>query len=517
MEPETTSNQNTLRDYLRILFRQKAVILTVILTMTTTVFIGLKFETPVYEAQVKILVSAEKMVQSPLYKDIVGTRSTEVTVTQGEIVKSAPVIERTVKALGLYKRPFDYEGNYCSSWKRPLVELMASRQAKLFEKISEPAKNAYLFRAAVEELRKKIKVEPIRDTNTFTISVKDFDPEGAATIANTLSRSYLIYDLEQQLAEIQLKYGEKHPSVIQLRDNIAELAKTLHGQPVSIQDALGTASSKVVEQADAPIKPGGKSKALLFLLGFVTSLFIGVMLAVVFECMDQTFKTPQEIESVLGLPFLGAMPKKKKLWPQALQALADQMYLIMKGKGLKTVLIAGIDSASVSISMTTNLARELAARASKQVLLIDADLRSSIHSKESQLPTGFGLAEILEGKSSLDACIKTTGNFSVLVAGKTKLNPVTLIDSAAMSDLLKTAKEKFDMVFINAPSLMLHKDSETLAVYVDGTVVVVAEGKTRRQVAQAAIQPLKDKKANLVGVVLKDRTFVIPKFLYERI
>ncbi len=52
---------------------------------------------------------------------------------------------------------------------------------------------------------------------------------------------------------------------------------------------------------------------------------------------------------------------------------------------------------------------------------------------------------------------------------------------------------------------------------VDGVVIVVTEGKTRRQVALAAVQPLRDRKANLIGVVLNDRTFSIPKFLYERI
>ncbi|MFH0985712.1 MAG: Wzz/FepE/Etk N-terminal domain-containing protein [Candidatus Omnitrophota bacterium] len=192
---ESEFSNMTLRDYLRVLFRQKAVVLTAILTVTITVFIGLKFKTPVYEGQVKVLVSAEKQVESPYYRDLISSRNTEVTITQGEIVKSSPVIEQTVKALALYKRPFDYEVKYCSPWKRPLVEFMAGRQTKSLERFPAEMRDSYLFRMAVEDLKSKIKVEPIRDTNTFTISVRDFDPVGAATITNTLSRAFLIYDL----------------------------------------------------------------------------------------------------------------------------------------------------------------------------------------------------------------------------------------------------------------------------------------------------------------------------------
>lgn len=516
MENEIT--QMTTRDYLRVLFRQKAVVIVTVLTVVTTVFIGLKFRTPVYEAQVKVLVSAEKQVQSPFFRDLIGSRTAEVTVTQGEIVKSAPVIERTVRALSLYKRPFNYEAKYCNSMKRSLVEFSAKLQTERFNSIAEQMKTAYLYRMAIEDLRHKIKVEPIRDTNTFTISVKDYDPVGAATIANTLSRSYLIYDLQQQMAEMQMKYGDKHPSVIQLQDNITELAKTLHGQPVSILDALGTASSKVVEQADVPIEPTGIKKPLLFILGCIMSIFLAVMLAFVFEYMDHTIKTPQEIETFLGLPFLGGIPRNRRLRSQAMETLADQIYLIMKDKNLKSLMVTRVDTTASSAPMVANLGRALAGKSSQRVLLIDADLRDPRFQKELRLPGGPGLAEILEGKTNFEACVKTKGQgLAVLTAGQTALNPVTLIDSVAMRNLLKAMREKFDAVFVNVPPLMPHKDSETLAGFVDGTVVIVTEGKTRRPVAQAAIQPLKEKKMNVIGAVLNKRTFPVPKFLYERI
>jgi len=110
---ESYSNM-TLRDYLRVLFRHKAVIITSIITVTATVIVGLIFKTPVYQAQVKMLISAEKQVESPYYREILSDRSLQLALTQSEIVKSNAVIGLAVRALGLYNRPLDYEKNFSS-------------------------------------------------------------------------------------------------------------------------------------------------------------------------------------------------------------------------------------------------------------------------------------------------------------------------------------------------------------------------------------------------------------------
>ncbi len=516
---ESEAIGTTLRDYLRVVFRQKMVFLTTVLVVTITVLVGLKFQTRVYEAKAKILVSAEKQVESPYYKDIVaGSRSSEITFTQSEIVKSTPVIERTVRALELYNIPFDYEARYASPWKRSLVLFRAQAQMKRLKTMSPQAQKSFLFQSEVINLKRNVEVEPIRDTNTFWIKVRDFDPMGAAIIANTLSRSYLIYDLEQQLAEIQLKYGEKHSAVIQLRDNIAQLTKTLHGRPVDTLDALGTASSKVVEQAGIPMQPVGKSKFVTFFLAIFASVFLGLVLAFVFDGMDQSFRLPQDIASYLELPCLGFVPKKEKEWGCSGHGFVDQIYLSMKDKRLKVLMVAGIERDEESANVAMHLARELPERFGKKVLLVDANLRKSPLKSMLKIEDRAGLGEVLDGSVSFEEAVsEIESGFHVLSAGKTTLNPLSLLDSNAMASFLNLVRETYDMIFINISPLTLGKDSVILSAFMDAVVAVVTEGKTRRQVARAALQPLKDKGVDLLGIVLNERTFVIPKFIYERV
>lgn len=521
----------TFRDYMRVLFRQKAVVLTAVFTVVVTVFLGLTLKTPVYEAQVKMLISAEKLVQAPYYRELLGGRNVEESLTQSEIVKSAPVLERVAQALGLSKKPEDYEKRYASPLKGKLIDLSLKAKQAQMTRYTPEQQQLLAFRAAVEDLRARIKVEPVRDTNLFTISVSEFDPIGAAVTANVVSRSYVIFDLEQQLADLTLKYGEKHPTVLQLKDSIDKMLESLNGNPVSNIEAIGPATVKVVEQANVPLEPKGPRKMLVMLLGVVMSVFLGVMLAFVFEYMDPTIKSPREIEVELNLPFLGSVPRrrlgekvllpakpKKSMLLHYYQVLADQLHLLLKDRQLRTVMVTSSGAQEGTSTIIANLGMLLAQKAGHHVLLVDGNFRQPSLHKLLKIDNAVGLADVLEGRASTkQATHETNTNLHVIPAGKTELNPVILLDSGKLDETLDEVKKKYEVILIDCPNMKSYKDALVLAGHTDATVVVVNEGKTRRQVLKAALQPFEERKVNMVGVVLNNRTFPIPKFVYERV
>lgn len=516
MEEFISQNSATLRDYLRVLFRQKAVLITVFITVMVTVIIGLQFQTPVYEAKAKMLISAEKQVDSPYYRAIMGSLRTEASLTQSEIVNSNPVIEKAVRATNLYKRPLNYEKQFASFLKKPFIALQAKALEKRLSRADEKQRQSYLFRLAFEGLRKQIKVEPIRDTNLFTIGVRDYSPVGATILANVLSRAYVIFDLQQQLAEMQLKYGEKHLSVLQLSNNIEKMYKTLNGEPLSDVEAIGPASVKIIEQAVMPLEPSGMPKVITLILAFFMSIFLGIMLAFAFEYLDQSFRSLEDIESVLNIPYLGSIPVKAELKDYRL--LADQCILMLKDKNINTVLFSSA-LAKEGVSKTiSNLGAYLSKTAGFKVLLIDANLRNPSLQKIFKLPASQGLVEVLEGKTAFEKAVIGLGNnLFALTAGKEALNPVILFNSHMLSDLLKQVKEKFDVVLIDSAPLNEARDSIALAAHCGGVVLVVNEGKTRRQIVKVAMSALAQNKANVLGAVLNNRTYPIPENIYRRV
>jgi len=501
---------------MRVLFRQKAVIITCFITVMLTVVIGLMLKTPVYEASVKMLISASKQVEAPYYRDLLLGQNTEVTLTQAEIVKSAPVLEKTIRALGLTQKPFDYENKFASPLKAKLVNLRAAMLKAKLENMPEQQRALYQVRLAMDDLLRHIKVEPVRDTNLFTISVRDFSPVGAAIIANVISRSYVIFDLEQQVAELQLKYGEKHATVIQLKEFIEKMEKSLNGQPLPNIDAIGPASVKVIEQANVPLEPVGPSPVLIVILAIFMSLFLGIMLAFMFEYMDQTFKSPQDIEAYLNAPYLGSISRRPKQKQLSYDTLAEQVLLISKDKKLHTLMFTTAEPSDDAASIVVNLAKILAEKGLK-ILAIDANFRQLAFKKYFNLDKGPGLVDVIEEKVTFEKSIHSASkNLAIMTAGNTQLNPLTIVETNRMRQLLEEAGEKYDLVLIAAPDLK-HRDSILLAAQTDGLILVVNEGKTRKQAALKCLEPVIARKANILGVILNNRTFSIPKAIYDRV
>lgn len=529
--PDTYATVTTMRDYLKVLFRQKAVLITCIITVMATVIIGLQLKTPVYEATVKLLISAEKQVEGPYFRDIIGYRNTEIALTQSEIVNSNPVLERAVSSTGLFQRPLDYENRFSAKLKKPLIEFQVKLFNKKLQGLTEDQKKTLLFRYALEDLREHIKIEPVRDTNIFTISVKDYSPVGAAILANVISRSYIIFDLEQQLADLQLKYGQSHLAYIQLKDSIDKMIKSLNGQPLANVEAIGPASVKIIEQANVPLKPVGPSDIVYLILAGFMSIFLGILLAFIFEYMDQSFKSPQEIELYLNLMYLGFISHRRnkekpllkgdeKITPYVLsfQTLAEQFYLIMRDKSIKSFLFTSAERDEGTTTVVTNLATVFSVTGKHKVLIIDANIRNpGIHDAFGVI-NNLGLSGVIEGKVSFDESLKRLNdNLFLLRAGKSDLNPLTMLESHMIKEVFRMAKEKFEIVLVDCAQLRDFKDSVVLSPLVDATAIVVNEGATRRQVVQHALIPLTQAKTNVIGAILNNRSFVIPKAIYDRV
>lgn len=520
-------SEGTLRDYLVVIFRRKSVMITTFITVMICVVFGLELKTPVYEAGVKMLVTAKKQTASPFYKDMTAYQQTQASVTQSEIVMSNPVMERAVRVLRLHERYPDYEKKFCSSIKSWVIGLKNKNPAP--ENLSPEQKKAYIFSMAVDNLKKSVKVEPIRDTDLFTITASDFDSESAASIANVVSRSYVIFDLEQQLVELQMQYGEKHQFVIQLKDSIDAMTKNLTGTTLPSLEAIGPASVKIIEQAQAPFEPKGIRKWVTLVIAFFMSVILGLMLAFGFDYLDQTFKSPQDVEAFFNLPVLGSIPqigskdtvfirdiKQTNAYVLAYRDLSDQIYLLMKNNNLKSILITAASPFEGSNAIVANICAYLSEKAGYKVFVVDANLRAPALHKIFRISGASGLSNILEGKAVLSKVAQNNGNnLVVLPAGETSLNPSILLHSEKVVDVIKEAKESSEVVIIDYANLKNIKDVAVLSSHVDGVVLVVNEGQTRRHVIKALINPLEQRKSNIIGVILNNRSFAIPKILYR--
>ncbi len=524
-----SSEHATARDTLKILFRQKKVIITVFLVTLVFVYIGFKFRTPLYETNVKLLIRAEKLVESPFYKNLDNSFKSEIVLTQAEIVKSNPVLERVVKSLKLDERPLDYERAFASPVKRFFMDFQSKSSAKKIQALE--SNKPLRFRLALRDLGKRVKVKPIPNTNLFSIWAKDFNPEAAAKIANTVSHYYIVFDLEQQMAELSTKYGAKNIIIKQLREETQRFEERQKLGTNSYADIMGPASTKILEEAAVPLEATGFPTAVVLLLAAVCGLSLGIILAFLFEKIDPTFRSPDDVRKALNLPLLGSVPVRKfgtKLLKQkpffstrytrSFQDLADHLSLLMKAEGLRSVLITACSPGDGASVVTANIATYLSLNTGHKVLIIDANLRQPTLHKLFNVPADDGFSDVLQGKVVLEKAIRRVSDqLDILPTMKCAESSLSLLNSPKIREGIRKLEESYDIIVIDSSNLKDFKDSEVLSSVLDGVVLVIEPGRARRQAVRASLEALEQKKVNILGVIFNKRVFHVPQILYRQV
>ena len=522
------NDSSTLRDYFKIIFRHKIVFLILPIAIIIPVFFSFELKMPMNQATVKMYVKGRYDAGTVASYKPLGIESPAEQHT--ELVNSNVVIERVVKALKLYQIPLDYEQRYAPRFRAALMKPGIDRlRQKLLEMPPEQRQDA-LFQIAMRRLSANVSAQPEANNNFFTISVQDVNPELAVVLANSVSRSYLIFDIEQQIEEMKLKYGEKHTKIIQLQDYIKQLETTLDGKLIPDLEALGPASIKVVMQAQTGEPVEGPNRTLILVLSFIISMFLSVILSFIFHYADHSFRTPQDIENYLNISCLGSIPRiksKDKLltghdnphadnYMRSYDNLCNQILLLMKDKNIKSLLITDAEGSHDSAFIVINIGTYIAQRISNKVLIIDADLRKSSVSKILDVSDMQGLSEVIDKRMLFEDAVHNFGpNLFVLPAGGAAQNPVAVLGSSTMSDLIKVAEENYDLVLINSVGIKNLIDSVILSSITNSFAIVINEGHIRRQVIIEAMAPLKQRNVNIVGAILNNRRYVIPDILYK--
>jgi capsular exopolysaccharide synthesis family protein len=524
------TEETSVRDYLRVVFNYKAVIIIFIIIVMSLVLVNRALRTVhTNRASVKLMIVGQAVTDIDMYKKTFQRPGYMISI-YAEILKSRTVIDRVVKALKLDQRPIDQELQYLTG----LQAVMAARRINALklqlDEMEPDRRKAALFYMAVARLQGSINISVEQEgAAMFTISASDINPDTAVLKANSISRSVIIYDLEQQITELKLKYGEKHLTITRLQNYLTDLHKTLDGKLLSDLEALGPASIKIIEQARTSTYLGGKSNAKL-IIAFFVSIFFSILLVFIFDFIDQSFKSPHDLEKFLNVPVICSIPRRKskdKLfigdnnpeiskYTQSFQNLSEQVFLNMKDKKLKTLLITGVDDSQEANSIIANLGIYLSHKGGHKVLIVDANVRHPSISSIFKISDNPGLIDVLKEEIAFEDAVTDMGsNLYVLPTSKPASNPIAFLDSSKMSAILKTTRNLYDLVLFNCADLKHFSDAVILSSKIDGIALIVNEGKVNRQVVRRLISPLEQNNVNIIGAIFNNRTYVIPEIIYK--
>jgi Mrp family chromosome partitioning ATPase len=202
--------------------------------------------------------------------------------------------------------------------------------------------------------------------------------------------------------------------------------------------------------------------------------------------------------------------------------LQSNMWARYPATSMRLLLLAGAERRSGVSTAATNLAVSLASNTCARVLLIDAGVRIPKGRIPVPKEAGSGNADVslrrlLIEQPALREPVPGPSNLYVLPSGARCGLALSVFQSRGFDELLRAAREMFEYVVIDAPSLPEHPETLLLSRKADGVILVVESERTRRQSALWAKQQIEMTGATLLGVILNRRKYRVPSWLYKRI
>ena len=188
-------------------------------------------------------------------------------------------------------------------------------------------------------------------------------------------------------------------------------------------------------------------------------------------------------------------------------------------KSIKTILFLGTTQGDGSSTTAINFATTLARDGRHNVLLIEANLRNPSLHEVFHVDPDQSLSGFSTNGNKAASGIKKVGpeNLYVVTPGSKLSGPVSLFESQRFWEFLKTMRTEFDYVVLDGPPLPSFSESKVICNKVDGVVMVIESGKTRKQVALRAKKDIEQAGGTVLGVVLNKRKYHIPKWIYRRL
>jgi capsular exopolysaccharide synthesis family protein len=307
-----------------------------------------------------------------------------------------------------------------------------------------------------------------------------------------------------------------------LADGVYQTLKQ-HYNDAFIAKTIALSDVSIDQPADKKFATVVPSLPLTMALGLILGLMLGLSGVFIIDFFDTSLKDENDVRRELPAPILASVPqlesgsgsKRSQERLSMLRALTIEAYLQLvtalrfsSDKPLRTLAVTsplqGDGKSTVALSTAVAMA-ELRPR----VLLIDADLRRPTLHEKLGVGNAPGLTDILvEGLDPSEA-IKTTrfAGLDLLTSGTSSPNPIRLLQSPRFDELLAKLNETYQIIILDTPSLLPLIDATVIAAKTDGTVIVIAAGKTDARAATRAFQRLMFVEGpNVLGIVLNRTT-----------
>lgn len=399
----------------------------------------------------------------------------------------------------------------------PLIQALQQQQSIVERRVADlsahyGAKYPDMVRAKAElkDIKRKIHTEIVKII------------AGLRNAAETANARYEA--LRKNLDSMKNVAGRDNESTIKLRalQRESEASRALFeeflqsSKETAVQRDFQQPDAQIVSRASVPNRPSFPPLDLLFVVGIVGGLLVGILVALLAEQFDSTFRTEDEVEEMTGLRALAVVPRisRRRLsgdystrnptsaYSEAMRRLDMSLRLGEKESSSRVVMVASGAANEGKSGICLSLAR-MAAAAGSNVIVVDCDWRRPRLHSLLHRPNKMGLGELLTGRVLPDDVVyRDSSGAHLIFAGQLRPRHTHLLFSERMRYLLASLTRHYDLVLIDTPPVTVGAEILHLSQMVDKAIYVVRWGHTPRDVVLKGLRQLAAIGAPVVGVVL---------------
>jgi Mrp family chromosome partitioning ATPase len=431
--------------------------------------------------------------------------------TEARLIRSQAMARRVVTRLRLDEDPaFTRQG------------LMT----RLIGALTPPAPGAPMTSAADAAVRALSKMLAVtNDTRSYAINIAitSSSPQQSARLANAFAIEYASDRIGQRLREAEAgarsaladalaTYGEKHPTVIQARDNLAAAEARIQEQDRSNAQRpseLIPPPGLLLIDAEPIWIPAAPNPVAVIAMGLLGSLAAGIALVLLFERRDTGFRTELGVPAETGVRCVGMIPSmvdqaghdRRMEQREAFRSLCLATGLVGSAAASRVVMVSSALPGPSSLEFMRGLAYSLA-EDGQRVLVIDA-------APGGQVDVGMSLDDVLGSAEATRQFLteKVEQSVSELRRASGLNGAHNAFASFArvgrdFEKLLIEAKGYYDVIIVGAPAAVLFAEAVFLGRFADLSLHVATWNETPRATVAEAIRRLRDHAVRVDGIVL---------------
>ncbi len=295
--------------------------------------------------------------------------------------------------------------------------------------------------------------------------------------------------------------------------------------------SIESQNARIIDPASRPRKPSSPNIALNLAAGAFGGLGLGLALAFVIAFIDDRVKSAYQVETVIGLPLIGIIPKIRKmdgpsrakvvlnnadpLVAEAFLTIHSNLRLKSESQHAKAILVTSTRPSEGKSFVASNLALAFA-KHGERTILVDCDLRKPNVHNEFGVPNTTGVIDYCAEAVPLDKVIVTgrIPHLDLLPAGGRAANPTNILNGAGFTHLVDELRSRYDRIVFDTPPLAPVSDAMIILPHVDGVIFTIRFNHVHARGARFCARRILETKIPCLGAVMNGLDLALSDYYY---